>query len=672
MSAASTAVYNRKDQASVNTLRILSAEMVEKAKSGHPGLPLGAAPLAYVLWARFLKHDPQAPQWPDRDRFVMSPGHGSALLYAWLHLAGYGLSLDDLLAFRQPHSRTPGHPERGVTPGVEATTGPLGQGLAMAVGLALAERTLAARYNRPGFPLFDHFTYVLASDGDLMEGVSAEAASLAGTQQLHKLVCVYDDNRVTIEGGTELTFTEEVRERFIAYGWQVITVADGEDLSAVHQAVENARSELERPSLIVARTRLGAGSPKEGKSEAHGEPLGAEGLAATKAFYGFAGEPAFFVDARVRANFAERASSRRAERLKWEELLGEYGKNHPEEGRELVRRLAGALPDGLADRASVAFPKEKPVATRAASGTVINALAKELPELLGGSADLGPSNKTAVSGGGSLLPLNPVGRNIHFGVREAAMGAVMNGLALNGGFIPYGGTFLVFSDYLRPALRLSALMGLKAIYVLTHDSVGVGEDGPTHQPVEHLAALRAMPGLLVLRPADAYETQALWNVAIRHAGPSALALSRQNLPVLHPSDYPAVSDGPAKGGYVLKEAEGGSPKALAIATGSEVALALRALEGSPLARDVRVVSLPSWELFERQSPEYRASVLPPEVTRRLTLEAGSPLGWERYAGPSGKILAVRDFGFSGPAESVFKELGFTPENVRALLEGLLA
>ncbi|MDR1038040.1 MAG: transketolase [Deltaproteobacteria bacterium] len=672
MSAAAAAVYNRKDQASVNTLRILSAEMVERARSGHPGLPLGAAPLAYVLWTRFLKHDPEAPLWPDRDRFVLSAGHGSALLYSWLHLAGYGLTLDDLKDFRQPHSRTPGHPEHGVTPGVEATTGPLGQGFAMGVGMALAERALAARYNRPGFTLFDHHTYALVSDGDLMEGVASEAASLAGAQQLHKLVYVYDDNRMTIEGPTELAFTEDVRARFTAYGWQVIVVADGEDLQAVHQAVENARLETERPSLIVARTTLGAGSPKEGRPEAHGEPLGPEGLAATKARYGFEGKPDFFVDDRVSANFRERAGAHRETRARWEATLARYAAEFPSEHAELSRRLAGNLPADLDMGKPCDFPAGKPVATRTAGGAVINALAGALPELLGGSADLGPSNKTLVSGGGSVLPLNPAGRNVHFGVREAAMGAVANGLALSGGFLPYCGTFLVFSDYLRPAVRLSALMGLKVVYVLTHDSVGVGEDGPTHQPVEQLAALRAVPGLLVMRPADAYETRAMWDVAVRHPGPSALALSRQNLPVLHPSEFPPVAHGPARGGYVLKDAEGGSPEALVIATGSEVSLALKALEGSPLAPKVRVVSMPCWELFEAQDAPYRDSVLPPGVTRRLAVEAASPMGWERYAGCRGKILAVNGFGFSGPAESVFAELGFTPENVRSLVEGLFA
>ncbi|MDR2612977.1 MAG: transketolase [Deltaproteobacteria bacterium] len=670
MSAAT--VYNRKDQASVNTLRILSAEMVERAKSGHPGLPLGAAPLAYVLWTRFLRHDPQAPQWPDRDRFVLSAGHGSSLLYSWLHLAGYGLTKDDLLAFRQPHSRTPGHPERGATPGVEATTGPLGQGLAMATGLAIASRAMAARFNRPGFKLFSHRVWVLASDGDFMEGVSAEAASLAGLQQLAGLTVVYDDNKITIEGSTELSFTEDVRVRFQACGWKVIVVADGEDLLAVHQALENARAETERPTLVMARTRLGAGSPKEGRPEAHGEPLGAEGLAATKEFYGCGGAEPFSVDPRVADNFAARAGEHREERLGWERLLADYAVKYPAEHAELARRLAGGLPADLADRARVDFAPDKPVATRAASGKVIDALARELPELLGGSADLAPSNKTSISGGGSLLPLNPLGRNLHFGVREAAMGAIVNGLAVSGGFIPYCGTFLVFSDYLRPALRLSALMGIRAVYVLTHDSVGVGEDGPTHQPVEHIPALRAIPGLLVMRPADANETQALWHVALNHQGPSALLLSRQNLPVLPLSEFPQLPEGARRGGYVLRDAEGGIPKAIVIATGSEVSLALRALDGAPAARDVRVVSLPSWELFARQTAQYRDSVLPPEVTRRLVLEAAVPLGWERYAGPGGRILGVDGFGFSGPAESIFRELGFTPENVRSLIEGLLA
>jgi transketolase len=662
--------FNRKDQASVNALRLLAADMVETAQSGHPGLPLGAAPLTYALWTRFLKHDPERPDWPDRDRFIMSPGHGSALLYAFLHLAGYPVTLDDLKKFRQPHSRTPGHPEYRVTAGVEATTGPLGQGFAMGVGLALAERSLAARFNRPDFPLFDHYAYALVSDGDLMEGVSAEAASFAGSQALHKLIYIYDDNRMTIEGSTDLTFTEDARARFLAYGWQVITVSDGEDLDSLCLALENARAEKEKPSLIVARTRLGAGSPKEDKPEAHGEPLGPAALEATRAFYGQEGAAPFAVDERVAKNFRERAEASRGIRLRWEELREAYKAKYPAESAELERRLKGEIPAAALEASLIEFSPAKPLATRAAGGLVLNALAQNLPELLGGSADLGPSNKTTISQGGSLLPLNPQGRVIHFGVREGAMGAILNGLALNGGFIPFGGTFLVFSDYLRPALRLSALMSLKVLYVLTHDSVGVGEDGPTHQPVEHLAALRAMPNVMVARPADAYETQALYRVALLRQGPSVLALSRQNLPILDPQKYPSVLKGPAQGGYVLKDADGGDPEIIAIATGSEVSLVLSALETLDSPGKIRVVSLPSFELFMEQSPQYRESVLPAKVKKRLAVEAGRSFGWEKFVGPEGRILSVEDYGFSAPAGAIFAELGFTPENVASLLRGL--
>ncbi|MDR2338860.1 MAG: transketolase [Deltaproteobacteria bacterium] len=664
-------LFNRKDEASVNTLRLYSADMVETAKSGHPGMPLGAAPLIYVLWTRFLRHDPTDPGWPDRDRFIMSPGHGSALLYAILHFTGYGLSLDDLKAFRQPHSKTPGHPELGATPGVEATTGPLGQGFGMAVGLALAERHLASTFNRPGYPLFDHHTYALVSDGDVMEGVACEAASMAGSQGLRKLICIYDDNHVTIEGPTELTFTEDVRERFQSYDWQVIVVSKGDDLPSIYQALENAKNDLERPSLIMARTKLGAGSPKEGRPEAHGSPLGPEALEKTREFYGFAGKGPFYVDARVTQNFLDRAAPGTELRRNWDKLFESYGKEYPEERKELVRRLKGELPSDIMSGLGVAFPKDKPVATRAASGVILNALADKMPELIGGSADLAPSNNTNLKDKGSLLPLNPTGRNIHFGIREAAMGAILNGLALSGAFIPYGGTFLVFSDYLRPALRLSALMGLRVIHILTHDSVGVGEDGPTHQPVEHLASLRAIPRLLLLRPADAYETLALYPLALAWEGPSAFALSRQNLRILHPDEFPDVLEGPAKGGYVLREAAAGSPEAIIIATGSEVQLALSALEGFSGKDRVRLVSMPSTGLFEAQDKAYRESVLPPSVGKRLVIEAGSPFGWDRYLGPQGRIISVNDFGFSGPAGAIFKELGFSDENVRAVLGELL-
>jgi transketolase len=670
----SAATYNRKDTASVNALRLLSVDMVETAKSGHPGLPLGAAPLLYVLWSRFLKHDPQAPQWPDRDRFVLSPGHGSALLYSLLHLSGYGLTIEDLKNFRKPHSRTPGHPEYGLTPGVEATTGPLGQGFGMGVGLAMAERILAQRFNRPGFELFNHYTYALVSDGDLMEGVAAEAASLAGTHSLSKLIYIFDDNHMTIEGPTDLAFTEDIRGRFSAYGWQVIVVSDGEDLFALHQALVNAQADREKPSLIMCRTRLGAGSPKADTPGVHGEPLGAEALRATREFYGMESLEPFSYDPRVAENFKTRTQSHENTRLQWEELWEKYQKTYPSEASELKRRLSGSLPESLEELVRPGSPpefaKDKPVATRAASGTILNSLAKDLPELIGGSADLGPSNKTSLSGEGSFLPLNPSGRNIHFGVREASMGAILNGLALHGAFIPFGGTFLVFSDYLRPAIRLSALMRQKVLYVLTHDSVGVGEDGPTHQPVEHILALRAIPNLLVLRPADAYETRALYYVALKRQGPSALILSRQNLGILSPQDYPEVLTGPQKGGYILKDANG-PPDAIIIATGSEVGLALKALTLTPNPNKVRVVSLPSFELFFEQTPEYRETVLPAQVTRRLGIEAGRSLGWEKIIGPGGKMLSVEDFGFSGPAEAIFQELGFTPENVNKLLKDLL-
>ncbi|MDR0356518.1 MAG: transketolase [Deltaproteobacteria bacterium] len=666
--------FTRKDQASVDTLRLLAADMVEKAKSGHPGLPLGAAPMAYVLWTRFLKHDPQSPNWPDRDRFILSPGHGSALLYAWLHLAGYDLSLEDLKDFRQWGSKTPGHPELGCALGVEATTGPLGHGFAMGVGLALAERHLAARFNQPGFPLFDHYTYALVSDGDLMEGVASEAASLAGAQGLGKLVYIYDDNQMTIEGPTELAFSEDVRARFLAYGWHVSVVSDGEDLLSVQLALENAKAERERPTLIMCRTKLGAGSPKADTPGAHGEPLGPEALEATRAFYGFADKPPFHVDPRVAANFAGWAQTHSSARQEWEARLSEYVGKYPELGSDLERSLAKRLPanfqETLAETAKSLFPAEKPIATRVASGKVINAVASVVPELLGGSADLAPSNKTQIDGESFMSHLFPAGRNIHFGVREHGMGAILNGLALHGGLIPFGGTFLVFSDFLRPAIRLSALMGQKVVYVLTHDSVGVGEDGPTHQPVEHVPALRLIPDLTVLRPADAYETAAAWASALSHDGPSALVLSRQNLPVLSPEKYPAVLEGPYKGGYVLSEAEGGKPEAIILASGSEVHLALAAQDLLKGKRAVRVVSMPSWELLAKQDEDYLNHILPPETTRRLAVEAARSFGWERWTGSQGRVLAVETFGRSAPAQRIFEEFGFTPENVAALVEGL--
>ena len=664
--------FNRKDQASVNTLRLLAVDMVEAAKSGHPGLPLGAAPMAYVLWSRFLKHDPEDPLWPNRDRFILSPGHGSALLYAWLHLAGYGLSLEDLKAFRQWGSLTPGHPEYGHTPGVEATTGPLGHGFAMGVGLAIAEKMLAQRFNRPRFTIFDHHIYALVSDGDLMEGISAEAASLAGTLGLGRLIYLYDDNQMTIEGSTDLAFTEDVRARFSAYGWQVIVVTEGEDLGSIHQALENAKAEQDRPSLVMVRTRLGAGSPKENTPQAHGEPLGPEAAKATRRFYGCPEDQSFTVDQRVYDHFKKLGQAHQKSREDWQTLLADYQEAFPAEAAELKRRLAGQKPEGW-PAALPEFEKGGALATRSASGRILNALAAGvLPELVGGSADLAPSNKTELAGAGCFSALNPGGRNLHFGVREEAMTAIANGLALAGGFRPFAATFLVFSDFLRPALRLSAIMKLPVVLVLTHDSVGVGEDGPTHQPVEHLAVLRAMPGVTVIRPADAYETRAAWRNALSRQGPTVLALSRQDLPVLHPDDFPNLPQGALQGGYILSEAAGGEPEAIILATGSEAALALAAqkLLNSRGGRRVRVVSLPSWEIFEEQPREYREKVLPPQISRRLAVEAGLSLGWSRYTGAAGHILSIENYGVSAPAGRLFAELGFTPENVAELVEGL--
>lgn len=664
--------FNRKDKASVNTMRLLAADMVEAAKSGHPGLPLGAAPMAYVLLSRFLKYDPKAPDWPDRDRFILSAGHGSALLYAWLHLAGFGLTMEELKNFRQWGSRTPGHPEHGHTPGVEATTGPLGHGFAMGVGMAIAEKMMADRFNKPDFTIFDHYIYALVSDGDLMEGVASEAASLAGTLGLGNIVYLYDDNQITIEGSTDLAFTEDVRTRFLAYGWQVIPVSQGDDLGSIYLAIENARAEKDRPSLIMVKTRLGAGSPKENSPKAHGEPLGAEAIRATRAFYGYPEDQEFTVDPRVYGNFVKRGEIQQELHAAWNKNLAAYKDAYPQEAEELQRRLDGHPPAGWSS-VLPDFEKGGSLATRAASGQVLNALAAVLPEMVGGSADLGPSNKSEIIGGGSFNALNPGGRNLHFGVREQAMGALSNGLALAGGFRPLAATFLVFSDFARPAIRLAALMKLPVTYIFTHDSVGVGEDGPTHQPVEHLAALRAIPGLTVIRPADAYETAAAWQCAMTNPGPTLLALSRQNLPVLHPDDFPSIADGgPLRGGYILSEAaDGHHPQAIIMATGSEVALALAAQKIlSAKGYHVRVVSLPSWEIFEQQTPEYRNEVLPPSITRRLSVEAGISMGWERYLGSGGLALSIDSFGASAPAERLFAELGFTAENIAALVEKL--
>lgn len=656
-----------RDALCVKTIRFLAADQVEAAKSGHPGMPLGAAPMAFVLWDRFLKHDPARPQWPDRDRFVMSGGHGSALLYALLHLYGYDLPLEELKRFRQWGSRTPGHPERGEVPGVEATTGPLGQGFAMGVGMAAAEAHLAAVYNREGHAVVDHTTYAMLGDGDLMEGVSYEAAALAGHWGLGKLVYLWDDNRISIEGPTDLAWSESVPARFEAAGWHVVTVADGEDLDAIEAAVRAAKAERGRPSLVCVRTHIGFGSPKQDSAKAHGEPLGADAMKATREKLGWPAET-FHVPQEVLAHTRLAMERGRAAREAWEAKRAAYAAAHPELAARLTGALVGELPGGW-EKALPAFaPGDGPMATRAASGKVLNALAPLVPGLLGGSADLAPSNNTELKGLGDFTKANPAGRNIHFGVREHAMAAVVNGMALHGGLLPYGATFLIFSDYLRPSLRLAALMKARSLWVFTHDSVAVGEDGPTHQPIDQLVSLRAIPGFATFRPADANETAAAWRCALEARGPVALALSRQNLPVLDASAHP-VAEGVPRGAYVLQEAEGGAPKVVLVATGSEVHLAVEArralqAEGIP----VRVVSAPCLERFDAQDEAYRRNVLPAGVPT-LAVEAACPMGWRDYADD---VMGLDRFGASAPGGEVMKRLGFTAEAVAARARALLA
>lgn len=658
------------DEKCVNAARFLAVDAVEQAKSGHPGLPLGAAPMAYVLWDRHLRHNPANPAWPDRDRFVLSAGHGSALLYALLHLTGYDLSIDDLRRFRQWGSRTPGHPEHGRTPGVEATTGPLGQGFAMGVGMAIAERHLAATFNRDGMPVVDHRTYGIVSDGDLMEGISAEAASLAGTLGLGKLVYLYDDNHVSLEGPTSWAFTEDVVGRFAAYGWHVQRVADGNDLAAIDSAIRAARAETARPSLIAVRTHLGYGSPVADTREAHGEPLGPANTKATKERLGWPLEPTFLVPDDVRAHCRGAVERGAAAERAWTELVGRYAREHPAEAARFRAQLAGELPGGW-DAGLPAFrPSDGPVATRDASQKLLNALAPKVGALVGGAADLAPSTKTVLAGSDDFAAGDARGRNFHFGVREHAMVAAMNGMALHGGLLPYGGTFLTFSDYARGAIRLAALQQTHIVLVFTHDSIAMGEDGPTHQPIEQLASLRAIPGLTVIRPADANETAAAWRVAATRAGPTALVLTRQKIPVLDPSAAP-VATGVAHGGYVLRDAPGGRPAVVLVATGSEVSLALEA-HGTLAGRGVgaRVVSLPSWELFDEQPAEYRASVLPAGIPR-VSIEAGATLGWRRFVGDAGTVLGIDRFGESAPGPVVQRELGLTSDRLVEAAERLV-
>nr|MBC7245131.1 transketolase [Chloroflexota bacterium] len=652
------------DQLCINTIRTLSMDAVEKAKSGHPGMPMGAAAMAYVLWTRFLKHNPADPTWPDRDRFVLSAGHGCMLLYSLLHLTGYDLPLDELKQFRQWGSRTPGHSEYGRTPGVETTTGPLGQGFATGVGMAIAERMLAAHFNRPGHTIVGHYTYAIVSDGDLMEGVASEAASLAGHLRLGKLIYLYDDNKITIEGSTDLAFTENVARRFEAYGWHVQRV-DGNDVNALEAALRAAQAELERPSLIIARTHIAYGSPnKQDTAEAHGAPLGEEEIRLTKKALGWPTDEPFYIPEAALAHFRRALETGSAAQAAWQARFAAYENAYPELAAEWRRVMRGELPEGWERHLPNFDPSTGPVATREASGKVLNALAPHIPELVGGSADLAPSNLTYLAGMGNFQAANRGGRNLHFGVREHAMGAILSGMALHGGLRPYGGTFLVFSDYMRPAIRLAALMELPVIYVFTHDSIGLGEDGPTHQPVEHLASLRAMPHLTVIRPADATETVVAWKVALQHrTGPVALALSRQKLPIIDRSTY-AAADGLALGAYVLADAGSGNVDLILIATGSEVSLALEAqkrLEQQGIG--TRVVSMPSWELFEAQPQEYREAVLPPHITARLAIEAGVAQGWCRYVGERGTVLSIECFGASAPYKVLFQKYGFTVENV---------
>ncbi len=661
------------EQLCINTIRFLSADAVQQANSGHPGLPMGAAPLAFAIWTRHLRHNPANPAWPNRDRFVLSGGHGSMLLYSLLHLTGYDLSLDELKRFRQWGSLTPGHPEYGLTPGVETTTGPLGQGFANGVGMAMAEAHLAAVYNRPGHAIIDHYTYAIVTDGDLMEGVASEAASLAGHLRLGKLIYLYDDNNISIEGSTDITFTEDRAKRFEAYGWHVQRVEDGLDVDAIDQAIQAAKQDP-RPSLIMVRTTIGYGLPtRAGTAKAHGEPPGEAELNGAKEALGWPLEPRFYLPDEALAFFRQAAPAGAAQEAAWQERFAAYRAAYPDLAAELERRLAGELPAGW-DADLPAFPADaKGLATRASSGQVLNALAARLPELFGGSADLAPSNNSWLKGRPAFSADDRTGSNVHFGVREHAMGAIVNGMAYHGGFIPYGATFLVFSDYMRPAVRLAALSHLGSIWIYTHDSIGVGEDGPTHQPVEQLAALRAIPGLVTLRPADANEVREAWKIAIenRHR-PTALALTRQNLPTLDRSMY-APAEGVRRGAYVLADlGPAGKPQVILMASGSEVALIVEA--GQRLAAKgiaVRVVSFPSWELFAEQDAAYQAAVLPPDVTARLAVEAGVPLGWHRWVGSQGRVLGLDRFGASAPAATVFAQLGFTADNVEKLAMELL-
>ena len=653
------------DQLSINTLRFLAVDAVQKAGNGHPGAPMGASPMAYVLWDRFLKHNPTDPSWPDRDRFVLSAGHASILLYGLLHLTGYDLSLDEIKNLRQWGSKTPGHPEYGHTSGVEATTGPLGQGFAHGVGMAIAEQWMGNHYNRSGHEVISHYTYAFVSDGDLQEGVASEAASLAGTLGLGKLIYLYDDNDISIEGNTDIAFTEDVAARFRAYGWHVVDSIDGMDTEAVDVAIRQAQAETARPSIVICRTIIGYGSPnKAGTGGVHGSALGAEEVQLTKDALGWAYPDDFAEPQEALDHYRQAVPRGQAQQKEWESSFAAYRDAYPDDARQLEQAWAGELSEGWNNDADSLFnPGDKPVSTREASGKTLNAIVGHVHGLVGGSADLAPSNNSRLSDAGDFSVTDRSGQNMHFGVREHAMGSIANGMALHGGIVPYTATFLIFSDYMRPPMRLAALMGLRVVFIFTHDSVGLGEDGPTHQPIEQLAGLRAVPNLVVLRPADATETVEAWKAAIeRKDGPTVLAFSRQNLPVLDRSSL-APASGVRRGGYVLWESSN-SPDVIIIATGSEVHIAMDAAhqlsEGGTAAR---VVSLPSWELFDGQSQDYKDSVLPPDITARVSIEAASPMGWERYVGLQGRIIGLSHFGASAPIATLYEKFGLTAERV---------
>ncbi|HET7580511.1 MAG TPA: transketolase [Bacillales bacterium] len=660
------------DQLAVNTIRTLSIDSVERANSGHPGMPMGAAPMAYKLWTKFMDHNPSNPQWFNRDRFVLSAGHGSMLLYSMLHLFGYDLGIEDLKEFRQWGSKTPGHPEYGHTPGVDATTGPLGQGVAMSVGMAMAERHLAATYNRDGYPMVDHYTYAICGDGDLMEGVSAEAASLAGHLKLDRLIVMYDSNDISLDGDLNMSFSEKVGDRFESYGWQVLFVEDGNDLEAIDRAIAEAKADTERPAFIEIKTTIGYGAPnKSGKKDAHGAALGADEVKATKAFYKWDYEEDFHVPDEVQDHFRSFAKEGEKKEEEWNELFQKYEQAHPELAAQLKRAMNGELPNDWAEALPSYQAGEDKPATRAASSEAINAISKKIPELFGGSADLASSTKTLMKEDSDFDSEHYEGRNVWFGVREFAMAAASNGMALHGGVKPFAGTFFVFSDYLRPALRLSALMGLPVTYVFTHDSVAVGEDGPTHEPIEQLPSLRAMPGLSVIRPADGNETVAAWKVALESQNqPTALVLSRQGLPTLD-GTAESASAGVARGAYVVSAAKG-EPQVLLMGSGSEVHLlveAQRMLADEGI--NVSVVSMPSWDRFEAQSDDYKEKVLPSGVKARLAVEMAASFGWHRYVGEKGDVLAIDHFGASAKGAKVVEAFGFTAENVAAKAKALV-